>query len=503
MFSSNDDSEGGNGGVVEGVGAVGAGGAMAGNSAEAWAAAAASTEPGAGVSAGAHAGAGIYTDVRGTYINYATAARQEPLLISVPSGVRVEAVGLVLCVQGVHDGARRDVARLKLGLHYFMNAPLYTVEHIMDRYVSSVPTAVQFLLIHPSPCHHSPLAPRLHAASVLMVSKVFESASLVSTVIMSIECKGLAKNAGGVAIAGTGVGANYLDPYITMKWRGTEIVRTPPIKNSLSPKWSKLDIVLPLESSPSGAGTGVGSKSSARANVSGIQQLSSEELEENCLKVEVWDSDLISGGALVGKLVLTFEQVRVMFTGVGGVNQGESAWLSLDAGSSGGILKGTGAQAGKILLRGFTVSAAELTPALMQAELDAASKLIDAMDGSSAGAGGGGGRPGSATEGNSEVLSANSPFFYDCEVHIAAARDVSAPESNSVPALCAVIFFNGGEVGRTGVAEPGGAPIWDSETFAIRAPGTRGDVHSLLLEDSVLMIQLWDIGDSGGRGVQG
>ena len=338
-----------------------------------------------------------------------------------------------------------------------------------------------------------------------MVSKVFESASLVSTVIMSIECKGLAKNAVAAATAGTSVGANNLDPYIKMKWRGAEIVKTSPIKSNPAPKWSKLEIILPLEPSPSGVGTGVGSKSSTLSNVSGIQQLSNEE--EIVLEVEVWDSDLISGGALLGKLVLTFEQVRVMFTGagagagVGGVNQGESAWLALGAGA--GFFTGTGVQPGKILLRGFTVSAAELTPALMQAELGAASKLLDAMDGWGAVAGGGGGRPVSAEEGKSDVVSINGPLFYDCEVNIAAARDVSALESNSVPALCAVVFFNGGEVGRTGVAEPGGAPNWDSESFAFRAPGTGGDVHSLLLEDSVLMIQLWDMRDSGGKGMQG
>lgn len=126
MFSSVDDSEGGNRGAVVG----------AGNLTEAWAADAASTGPDARVNAGADADAGMFTGDRGsTNIIYATAALQEPLLISVPSGVRVEAVGLMLCVQGVHDGARRDVARLKLGLQYFMNAPLYAVEHIMDRYV--------------------------------------------------------------------------------------------------------------------------------------------------------------------------------------------------------------------------------------------------------------------------------------------------------------------------------------------------------------------------------
>lgn len=73
-----------------------------------------------------------------------------PVMLSVPANVRVDSVFLQLVLQGTHEGTRKDVSRAKLGLQYFLNVPLWGVEHALD----------------------SGLCPGLHAASLVMTSKV-------------------------------------------------------------------------------------------------------------------------------------------------------------------------------------------------------------------------------------------------------------------------------------------------------------------------------------------
>ena len=170
-------------------------------------------------------------------------------IIRIPHDVKYTDVELRILLRGQVNAVSRDVGRKIIGFHDMTNSGPMLYEHDLQ-------------------CVYTPL-PDVHAGTVQFVSKLYTETDVVRLIFQKISCSKVLGTESEV------VDDICVDAYCVVRWKGVEIARTEPARNTLSPVWRDLNIVVNptpkdvLEGSP-------------------------------LLSIEVWDNDALDRGVLLG-----------------------------------------------------------------------------------------------------------------------------------------------------------------------------------------------------------
>lgn len=271
----------------------------------------------------------------------------------------------------------------------------------------------------------------VHAAKVNIISKVFYPNQSVAYVIKSISIKGLAK---------TDL-TSLTDSFVSIKWNDVEVAKTSVNQNSQDPVWSDINITLKLKS---------------------------QNYKENTLVLEVWDQDILGRGEFLGRVEYSGEELDLELR-----KDTTPAWINLGYNP---LIKESLQKfvKGRLKIVGVKIIASEMNSEQILGELNASSSIGDA-------------------DANFEGESETKRIYHNCELTVIKARDLGINESwgSTTTNPFVIIYFNGDEIGRTPAVKDTLNPIWEEETFLIRAPG--GDD----LELSVLSIEVFDMQFTG------
>jgi Ca2+-dependent lipid-binding protein len=413
-----------------------------------------------------------------------------PFSVHIAKGIPLNHVNLQCVIRGPNG---KDICRKTLGFHYFVNSPVYAVDHIFD-----------------SSSHHD--FRDVHVAKVTMVSKMYRYDECVYFTITNIA---------GIELSSPDE-HSLPDPVARIFWNGAELARTAPREKTKDPVWDDQQISVCLDSKISGTGN---------------------------LSVELWDEDALGRSSFFGRVEVpeaklndmvfsqdmhreahfrseklaaaspvtmhsphkelsTVRQSRIMGsekTNLMSKDQNNRKSISSrpkrttfvesiheDVGhhDAGLVWLPLGKHptlpaymqnlvAGSLSFKGYITRAYEMNTKQVLDTLDVTvtetvtTTILDSESG------------GHSTQAE----------FFSAELRVVAARDLVLKENySSIPEPIlnpyVLVSFNGEEVGRTGTSLRSQDPVWDDEKFTVRVPSKDPGA-------SILYVEVFHLGEHG------
>jgi Ca2+-dependent lipid-binding protein len=330
--------------------------------------------------------------------------RLKPIQIIIPQGVLYNNIDIKIILRGKIHNIDRDVSKLSLKYNFLVNsgAKLYT-----------------FTLEN-----ENRGLPDVHSGQVKFVQRLYNSDDDVRIFIRKINCMNITVPHGKSSSSVT------IDPFCVIIWKGNEIGRTEPVKNSMNPKWKDLNIA--IKPSPT------------------------DDSRKGYLKIEVWNVDDIGMSTCLGYTLMSSDELKSTGTKWRPLRQN----LSSEIDSTGNVIKTYDEEKmlGAINIHTEFMTAATLSESIQLEELNIPflSNVIKDKNSSSSGG---------TKETHLDVADSTSKKR-DVVINILKVRDLvlNPSQTTEIPPVdhfdtelrdykpFCVIFFNNAEVYRTSSA---------------------------------------------------
>jgi Ca2+-dependent lipid-binding protein len=433
-----------------------------------------------------------------------------PFSIRVSKGIPLSHVNLQCVVRGANG---KDLCRKTLGFHYFVNTPVYAIDHVFDNVSSNNFRDV-------------------HIAKVTLVSKMYRYDESVFFTITNIQGIELSK-----------VNDRELpDPVARIYWNGTELARTPALEKTKNPVWEDQQIIVSLDSKISGTGVLAvelwDEDVLGRSTFFGRVEVAETKLNDMAVSVDAhreagFHSEKLSANAVTTTNAAAPGEQRK--TRVFGSEKTAPAGQLTSSGPSSSSLAGGGLATagsfrdprksvvtkakrttfvesihevvehpdegmvwlalgkhptlpaymqnlvgGSMSLKGYIVKAFEMNTKQVMDSLNVS--IVDTVSTT-------------ILDTESGGQQSHQAEFFSSELKVLSARHLVLKETySSIPEPIinpfALISFNGEEVGRTGTILRSDSPLWDDEKFTIRIPAKDPGA-------SILHIEVFHLGDHG------
>jgi hypothetical protein len=185
------------------------------------------------------------------------------------------------------------------------------------------------------------------------------------------------------------------------------------------------------------------------------------------MTIEVWDSDLLGRGDFLGQITYKGKELYNVFHGL-------DSWTSLKPLSTdhSAESKGDFKIQGRVKLNGYIMYSRDMNETQRKKELNVV---------------------GLSSKSAEEAEAQSDEKFQECEVRVLSGRNLlgkfTHPHMSTVNPFVSV-FFNGEEVGRTGVVDNSPDPEWDEEIFTVRVPEND-------LQNCLLLVEIHHMSSSG------